>query len=211
MGSLPDKGVYMRFTPGKSWTWSYKKVDKVIYLVIFLQLDDGKQHYFMTNFTVGMLRQYPKNNLPFCIRECLILNDFAIGLDQAGCKDTYLDNNGVSVAMRIALNALACSLFVKIPVVSIDSCFLPCGNLKGPLKRGTVVSLYTSSHMSFDFIVLDSPDEVRHSLYRLMYINTSGILGRHRFRMGTVVRASLKVMCSYRAFNKSQFSSNYYA
>ena len=104
------------------------------------------------------------------------------------------------ICLPLALNALACARFVKLP--------RPCGRMFLPfgggsaIIRGQVVSLYTKDGGVGDFMILD--DEPDGDVYRVMLLNPEWDLGSVVLRSGAMIRVPLSCICAYRSISLSR-------
>lgn len=198
----------MRFTPGDSWTWSYKSFDGDEYLGLFLTLDNGVRYFFRTNFKAEHLVVFPEAGQPFCVLDGQLLNDFMTGLDAIGVYDNSSEHE-VSINMELALNAVACYRFVNAPKRAIEHAFLPYNRPDISIHRGMVASLYTKDRSVCDFIVLDNEDEAKDGIFRLMFANRSFHIGNRVLSVGALIKVPRKVICPFRSMSVHSTDINY--
>ena len=134
----------------------------------------------------------------FTVEDALLLTDFQDGLYDINLQDRW--------CMPLALTALACARFVRLPNPSGGRMYLPYGGREA-IYRGQVVSLYAKEGGVGDFIVLDDlPDG---DVYRLMLLNNEWDLGRYVLKQGMMVRVSSSVICPYRSVDISRRTVRY--
>ncbi len=181
----------MKFTPGNEWSWGYGSENNGIApLVLNICDDEGKRYVFTTHYTNADLREFPQPGQAFCIEDAALLTDFQEGLYNINIvKD--------EICLPLALNALACARFVKLP--------RPCGRLFLPfagaelILRGQVVSLYSKNGGVGDFMVLDEfPDS---DVYRVMLLNQEWDLDHIILKAGAMIRVPANCLCAYRSIS----------
>lgn len=187
----------MRFTPGDSWTWSYRKVGADEYLGLRITLDNGLRYFFKTHFKTTHLAICPKSGEHFCVLDGQLLNDFMQGLDAIGVYDSS-EASQVSINMELALNALACYRFVPVPKRAIENAFVPYEGPELMIYRGMVTSLHTKNGMVRDFIVLDGEKEAQNGIFRVMFINRELGIGNRILSVGALIKVPRRVIHPFR-------------
>lgn len=200
----------MRITPGESWTWSYRSIEGQDYLGLFITNEKGMKYFFRTNFMVQHLRTFPEYGSPFTVRDAQLLNDFMAGLMAVGIADND-QGKDVSTSMEIALNAVACALFVRAPKRAIEHAFLPYPGNIDHIKRGQVISLYSKDKKVSDFIVLDDESQVTDGTFRVMFANRELRIGKHMLSVGALIRVPRSVICPFRALSSNNSNHISYA
>ena len=188
----------MKFTLSASWTWDYHPIGNAEYLALNLVSDEGEKFFFNTCYRKEDLRSLPQRGQAFTVEDALLLTDFQDGLYDINLQDRW--------CMPLALTALACARFVRLPNPSGGRMYLPYGGREA-IYRGQVVSLYAKEGGVGDFIVLDAfPDG---DVYRLMLLNNEWDLGRYVLKQGMMVRVSSSVICPYRSVDISRRTVRY--
>ena len=161
----------MKFTPGNEWSWGYSaQKDENAALILNISDDEGKRYVFTTHYTTADLRTFPQPGQAFCIEDAALLTDFQEGLYASKVVQD-------EICLPLALNALACARFVKLP--------RPCGRMFLPfgggsaIIRGQVVSLYTKD-------------------------GGVGDVGSVVLRSGAMIRVPLSCICAYRSISLSR-------
>lgn len=187
----------MRFTPGDSWTWSYRKIGVDEYLGLRITLDNGLRYFFKTNFKTIHLDVRPKLGEHFCVLDGQLLNDFMQGLDAIGVYDNS-ESSQVSINMELALNAVACYRFVPVPKRAVENAFVPYDGPELVINRGMVTSLHTKTNIVRDFIVLDGEDEAEGGIFRVMFINRELTIGTRVMSVGALIKVPRRVIHPFR-------------
>lgn len=170
-----------------------------MYLGINLTLDNGRKFFFRTTFKVEALATYPDIGDPFCIKDGQLLNDFTAGFNAINVLDVSSADE-VSANMELSLNAVAGTRFVAPPPKALQRSFIPYTGEPFVIKRGTVISMCTSKTKEiYDFIVLDTPEEAKNDIYRVMFCNREfRIDAKHTISVGAILRVPRRCMCPYR-------------
>ena len=186
----------MKFTPGNEWSWGYSSErNGVSSLILNISDDAGKRYVFTTHYTTADLREFPVAGQSFCIEDAALLTQFQEGLYSIKVVQD-------EVCLPLALNALACARFVKLP--------RPCGRLFLPFagneipQRGQVVSIYSKDGGVGDFMVLDAvPDG---DVYRVMLLNQEWDLEHLVLKAGAMIRVPQNCLCAYRSISLQRYA-----
>ena len=181
----------MKFTPGNEWSWGFSDERAGVRALILHICDDaGMRYIFTTHYTTADLREFPQPQQAFCIEDAALLTDFQEGLYAINIVQD-------EICLPLALNALACARFVKLP--------RPCGRLFLPFAgnmvphRGQVVSLYSKDGGVGDFMVHD--DEPDSDVYRVMLLNQEWDLAHIVLKSGAMIRVPGSCLCAYRSIS----------
>lgn len=184
----------MRFTPGNEWSWGYAdQPNGSTALILNITDQNGARYIFTTHYSTSELREFPQPGQQFCLEDAALLTDF-----QQGLYEIHIEKD--DICLPLALNALACSRFVKLP--------RPCGRFFLPFSdgtsvhRGQVISLYAKDGSIGDFMVLDDvPDG---DVYRVMLLNPEWDLGNIVLKLGAMIRVPLSCICAFRSVSPNR-------
>lgn len=198
----------MEITPGESWVWTYRNLRTQSYLGVLFAADNGHSYFLKTNFMVQKLHTFPETGQPFSVKEAMMFNACMEGLRAVGVHNEATGAN-VSSSMELALNAVACAQFVRVPKRVIEHGFLPYIGTMEHIDFGQVVSLCSKDHRVCDFIVLNDEDDATDGVFRLMFVNREFSIDTHLLTLGACIKVPRAVIGPFRGTAKNTHSMSY--